>query len=84
MPNTKSAIRKVRRVKVKLKSTGYGKVSIKTLLKIWKLFSKAKIKQNQKNIFKISINLMQVAKSGVIKKNCIKKISRTSKKLISL
>ena len=79
MPNTKSAIRRVRRVK---KQTQVNRIRRskykKMLLKNGKLV-KSKEKEKAKNFFKISINLMQVAKSGIISKNTASRISRVSK-----
>ena len=82
MPNTKSAIRRVRRVKTqtlinRLRKSKY-KHSIKKMETLLNSNDKAKAKKYFSEFQSI---LMQVAKSGVIsRKTAARKISRTSKK----
>ena len=86
MPNTKSAIRKVRRVKGQTQINRIRKSKYKNAVKNMEALLKSKDKAKSKEYFsKFQSILMQVAKSGVIKKKTVsRKISRTSKKLISL
>ena len=83
MPNTKSAIRRVRRVK---KQTQINRIRIskfKNAVIQMDLLIKAKDKDKAKKYFtKFQSILMQVAKSGVInKRTAARKISRISKKI---
>ena len=83
MPNTKSAIRRVRRVKTqtlinRLRKSKY-KHSIKKMETLLNSNDKAKAKKYFSEFQSI---LMQVAKSGVVsRKTAARKISRTSKKI---
>ena len=82
MPNTKSAIRRVKRVKkqtsVNRIRKGKYKSALKSMDKLLKDGDKTKIK---KYFPKFQSILMQVAKTGVInKKTAARKISKTSKK----
>tara|TARA_S200000501_G_scaffold307759_1_gene297029 strand:+ start:753 stop:1010 length:258 start_codon:yes stop_codon:yes gene_type:complete len=83
MPNTKSAIRRVRRVKKQTQINRLRKSKYKTAIK--KMENLIKLKKNSeiKSFFpKFQSILMQVAKSGVInKKTASRKISRVSKKI---
>ena len=83
MPNTKSAIRRVRRVKKQTQVNRIRKSKYKNAIKQMDLFLKKKEKENAKKYFsKFQSILMQVAKSGVIsRKTASRKISRVSKKL---
>ena len=83
MPNTKSAIRRVKRVKkqtaVNRIRKGKYKSALKSMDKLLKDGDKAKIK---KYFPKFQSILMQVAKSGVVnKKTASRKISKISKKI---
>ena len=83
MPNTKSAIRRVKRVKkqtaVNRIRKGKYKSALKSMDKLLKDGDKAKIK---KYFPKFQSILMQVAKSGVVnKKTAARKISKVSKKI---
>ena len=83
MPNTKSAIRRVKRVKkqtaVNRIRKGKYKSALKSIDKLLKDGDKAKIK---KYFPKFQSILMQVAKSGVVnKKTAARKISKVSKKI---
>jgi|TARA_B100001540_G_scaffold272442_1_gene256767 small subunit ribosomal protein S20 len=83
MPNTKSAIRRVKRVKRqslvnKLRRSRY-KLAIK---KINKLIEKKDTKEINKFFPTFQSELMKIAKTGVVKKeNASRKIARVSKKI---
>ena len=83
MPNTKSAIRRVRRVKKQTQINRIRKSKYKNAVKQMELLIKSKDKVKAKKYFsKFQSVLMQVAKSGVIsKRTAARKISRTSKKI---
>ena len=83
MPNTKSAIRRVRRVKKQTQINRVRKSKYKTAIKQMELLIKSKNKEKAKKYFpKFQSILMQVAKSGVIsRRTAARKISRTSKKI---
>ena len=85
MPNTKSAIRRVRRVKKQTQVNRIRKSRYKTAIKKMETLLKAKEKEKAKKYFsKFQSILMQVAKSGVInKKTAARKISKISKKVQS-
>ena len=83
MPNTKSAIRRVRRVKKQTQINRLRKSKYKNAIKEMENLIKSKEKDKaKKNFSKFQSILMQVAKSGVIsRKTASRKISRVSKKL---
>jgi small subunit ribosomal protein S20 len=83
MPNTKSAIRRVRRVKKQTQINRLRKSKYKNAVKQMDLLIKSKDKEKAKKYFaKFQSILMQVAKSGVInKRTAARKISRVSKKI---
>tara|TARA_Y200000002_G_scaffold216880_1_gene178942 strand:+ start:918 stop:1169 length:252 start_codon:yes stop_codon:yes gene_type:complete len=83
MPNTKSAIRRVRRVKKQTQVNRIRKSKYKNAIKQMDLLIKSKDKTKVKKYFpKFQSILMQVAKSGVVsKKTAARKISRVSKKI---
>ena len=85
MPNTKSAIRRVRRVKKQTQVNRIRKSKYKKAIKQMELLLKSKDKEKAKKYFsKFQSILMQVAKSGIINKNtAARKISRISKKIQS-
>jgi small subunit ribosomal protein S20 len=85
MPNTKSAIRRVRRVKKQTQVNRIRKSKYKNATKQMELLLKSNEKEKaKKNFSKFQSILMQVAKSGVISKNtAARKISRVSKKISS-
>ena len=85
MPNTKSAIRRVRRVKKQTQTNRIRKSKYKSAVKQMEIHLKTKDKEKAKKYFsKFQSILMQVAKSGIISKNtAARKISRTSKKISS-
>ena len=82
MPNTKSAIRRVRRVKKQTQTNRIRKSKYKNAVKQMDLLIKSKDKEKVKKYFaKFQSILMQVAKSGTIsKRTAARKISRISKK----
>ena len=83
MPNTKSAIRRVRRVKKQSQINRIRKSKYKNAIKQMEQLLKSKEKNKAKKYFsKFQSILMQVAKSGVInKKTAARKISKISKKI---
>ena len=85
MPNTKSAIRRVRRVKKQTQVNRIRKSKYKNAIKQMDSHLKAKDKEKAKKYFsKFQSILMQVAKSGIISRNTAsRKISRISKKISS-
>jgi small subunit ribosomal protein S20 len=85
MPNTKSAIRRVRRVKKQTQVNRIRKSKYKNAIKQMELLIKGKEKDKAKKYFsKFQSILMQVAKSGVVSKNtAARKISRISKRISS-
>ena len=82
MPNTKSAIRRVRRVKKQTQVNKIRKSKYKNAIKQMEILLKSKEKEKAKKYFpKFQSILMQVAKTGIInKKTASRKISRVSKK----
>jgi small subunit ribosomal protein S20 len=84
MPNTKSAIRRVRRVRKQTQINRIRKSKYKNAVKKMDLLLKTKEKEKAKKYYsKFQSILMQVAKSGIISKNTAsRKISRTSKKIL--
>ena len=83
MPNTKSAIRRVRRVKKQTQINRVRKSKYKTAIKQMDLLIKSKDKEKSKKYFsKFQSILMQVAKKGVVnRKTAARKISKVSKKI---
>ena len=83
MPNTKSAIRRVRRVKRQTQINKIRKSKYKSAVKKMDSLIKSKNKTEAKKYFsKFQSILMQVAKSGVVsKRTAARKISRVSKKI---
>ena len=83
MPNTKSAIRRVRRVKKQTQVNRIRKSKYKNAVKQMEIYLKAKEKEKAKKYFsKFQSILMQVAKKGVVnRKTAARKISRVSKKI---
>ena len=83
MPNTKSAIRRVRRVKKQTQINRIRKSKYKNAIKKMDLLIKSENKAESKKLFaKFQSILMQFAKSGAIsKKTASRKISRVSKKI---
>ena len=85
MPNTKSAIRRVRRVKKQTQVNRIRKSKYKTAIKQMEIHLTSNEKEKAKKYFsKFQSILMQVAKSGIISRNTTaRKISRISKKISS-
>ena len=85
MPNTKSAIRRVRRVKKQTQVNRIRKSKYRNAIKQMELLLKSKEKDKAKKYFsKFQSILMQVAKSGIINKNTAsRKLSKISKKISS-
>ena len=83
MPNTKSAVRRVRRVKIQTQVNRIRKSKYKNAIKKMEQLIKLKEKEKAKKFFpKFQSILMQVAKSGVVnKKTAARKISKVSKKI---
>ena len=83
MPNTKSAIRRVRRVKKQTQVNRIRKSKYKNAVKQMELLIKSKDKAKAKKYFsKFQSILMQVAKSGIVnKRTASRKISKLSKRI---
>ena len=83
MPNTKSAIRRVRRVKKQTQINRIRKSKYKNAIKKMEELVKSKDKQKAKNFYsKFQSILMQVAKSGAVNKKTVsRKISKISKRI---
>ncbi len=83
MPNTKSAIRRVRRVKKQTSVNRLRKSRYRAAIKEMENIIKSGKKDEIKSFFpKFQSILMQVAKSGVVnKKTASRKISKISKKI---
>ena len=83
MPNTKSAIRRVRRVKKQTQINRLRKSKYKNAIKKMENLVKLDKKSEIKKFFpKFQSILMQVAKSGTInKKTASRKISKINKKI---
>ncbi len=83
MPNTKSAIRRVRRVKKQTQINRIRRSKYKNAIKQMELLLKSKDKEKTKKYFsKFQSILMQVAKTKIIsKRTAARKISRVSKKI---
>ena len=83
MPNIKSAIRKVKRVKKQTIVNKSRKNRYKEALKkMQKLIEKKDSKEAKKYFAKFPSELMKVAKTGIIKKkNISRKISKISKRI---
>ena len=83
MPNTKSAVRRVRRVGKQTQVNRIRRSKYKNAIKQMENLIKLKEKDKaKKNFSKFQSILMQVAKSGVLNKKTVsRKISRISKKL---
>ena len=86
MPNTKSAIRRVRRVKKQTSVNRLRKDRFKSIVKeINDLIKSKKKKEAIILLPKLNSQLMKIAKSGVIKKQTVsRKVSRISKKINKL
>ena len=85
MPNTKSAIRRVRRVKKQTVVNKVRKSKYKSAVRQMETLLKKGDKKAIKEFFpKFQSILMQVAKKGVVnKKTSARKISKVSKRILS-
>ena len=83
MPNTKSAVRRVRRVKKQTIVNRIRKSKYKNAIKHMESLIKLKDKEKAKKYFsKFQSILMQVAKTGIVNKKTVsRKISNVSKKI---
>ena len=83
MPNTKSAINRVKRVKKQTFTNKLRKNKYKAAVKkIQKLIEKKDIKEINKYFPKFQSELMKISKTGLIKKkNLSRKISRISQRI---
>ena len=83
MPNTKSAVRRVRRVKKQTIVNRTRKSKYKNAIKHMESLIKSRDKAKAKKYFsKFQSILMQVAKTGIVNKKTVsRKISRVSKKI---
>tara|TARA_Y100001958_G_C21111477_1_gene458274 strand:- start:202 stop:465 length:264 start_codon:yes stop_codon:yes gene_type:complete len=86
MPNTKSAIRKVKKVKRQTILNKAWKRKYKLAVKnMEKLLNKKNKKEVSKYFSKFQSDLMKVAKKGIVnKKSVSRKISRISKRIKNL
>ena len=86
MPNTKSAIRRVRRVKIQSIVNKIRKSKSKAISKKINLLIEKKNKKEALQLLpKLNSTLMKIAKTGVLnKKTASRNISRFTKKIYSL
>ena len=86
MPNTKSAIRRVKRTRIQASLNRIRKSKYKSAVKQMSTYIESgKIKEAKSFLPKFHSQLMKVAKTGVIsKKTASRKISRITKKIKSL
>ena len=86
MPNTKSAIRRIRRVNKQTFVNKIRKSKYKSVIKEINLLIAAKKKKEAiKLLPKFNSQLMKIAKKGIIKKKTVsRKISRLTKKINKL
>ena len=86
MPNTKSAIRRVKRTRTQASLNRIRKSKYKSAVKQMSTYLESgKIKEAKSFLPKFHSQLMKVAKTGVIsKKTASRKISRITKKIQSL
>ena len=86
MPNTKSAIRRVKRTRTQASLNRVRKSKYKSAVKQMSTYLESgKIKEAKSFLPKFHSQLMKVAKTGVIsKKTASRKISRITKKIKSL
>ena len=86
MPNTKSAIRRVKRTRIQASLNRIRKSKYKSAVKQMSTYLESgKIKEAKSFLPKFHSQLMKVAKTGIIsKKTTSRKISRITKKINSL
>ena len=83
MPNTKSAIRRVKRTRTQASLNRIRKSKYKSAIKqMLTYLESGKIKEAQSFLPKFHSQLMKVAKTGVVSKQAVsRKISRVTKKI---
>lgn len=86
MPNTKSAIRRIRRVKLQTFTNRVRRSRYRSIIKLMNsLIDRKKKNEAKKLLPKLNSQVMKVAKTGTIKKKTASRnISRISKKIYSL
>ena len=86
MANTKSAIKRIRRIEKQTEVNKVRKSRYKNALKKMNLLIESKKKSEaQKFLPKLNSELMKIAKTGIIKKqNAARNISRITKKISSI
>ena len=86
MPNTKSAIKRIRRIKRQTEVNKTRKSRYKIALKkMKKLIDSKKKTEALKFLPKLNSELMKIAKTGIIKKqNASRNVSRITKKISSM
>ena len=86
MPNTKSAIRRVRRAKLQTSVNRVRRSKYRSIIKLMNsLINNNKKNEAKKLLPQLNSQLMKVAKTGAIKKKTASRnISRISKKIYSL
>ena len=86
MANTKSAIKRIRRISKQTAVNKARKSRYKNTLKKMKLLIEDKKRaEAQKSLPKLNSELMKIAKTGIIKKqNASRNVSRITKKISSL
>ena len=86
MANTKSAIKRIRRINKKIREKKSKKSRIKNAIKKMNILIESKKKTEAlKFLPKLNSELMKVAKSGIIKKqNASRNVSRITKKISAL
>tara|TARA_Y100000310_G_C20540246_1_gene742901 strand:- start:680 stop:943 length:264 start_codon:yes stop_codon:yes gene_type:complete len=86
MPNTKSAIRRVRRVKLQTSTNRIRRSKFRAIMKLMNSLINDKKKNDAKKLLpKLTSQVMKIAKTGAIKKKTASRsISRISKKIYSL
>ena len=86
MPNTKSAIRRVRRVKLQTAANRVRRSKYRSVIKLMDSLIRGKKKNEAKKLLpKLNSQIMKIAKTGAIqKKTASRNISRISKKIYSL
>ena len=86
MPNTKSAIRRVRRASKQTSVNRVRKSKYKSMIKEINILIETKKKKEEiKLLPKLNSQLMKIAKTGVVKRQTVsRKISRITKKINKL
>ena len=86
MPNTKSAIRRVRRVKAQTSANRIRRSKYRSIIKMMNSLILSKKKDEAKKLLpKLNSQIMKIVKTGTIKKRTASRsLSRISKKIYSL